>query len=54
MIIQTFHQLSSSLPDRRILTWEFFYNRFEGLYLESQVTLENRGDLYQKPRGESA
>ncbi|KAF2367442.1 Armadillo-type fold [Trinorchestia longiramus] len=50
MIIQTFHQLSSCLPDRRILTWEFFYNRFEGLYLESQVTLENRGDLYQKPR----
>nr|XP_045612898.1 protein unc-79 homolog isoform X4 [Procambarus clarkii] len=45
MIIQALHQLSSRLPDRRILTWEFFFNRFDALYLEAQIALEKYGDI---------
>ncbi|XP_047487267.1 protein unc-79 homolog [Penaeus chinensis] len=45
MIIQALHQLSSRLPDRRILSWEFFYNRFDALYLEAQIALEKYGDI---------
>lgn len=50
MIIQALHQLSSRLPDRRILTWEFFFNRFDALYLEAQIALEKYGDI-AFPRG---
>ena len=50
MIIQALHQLSSRLPDRRILTWEFFFNRFDSLYLEAQIALEKYGDI-AFPRG---
>ncbi|XP_066975472.1 protein unc-79 homolog isoform X11 [Macrobrachium rosenbergii] len=45
MIIQALHQLSSRLPDRRILTWDFFFNRFDALYLEAQIALEKYGDI---------
>ncbi|XP_050714372.1 protein unc-79 homolog isoform X4 [Eriocheir sinensis] len=45
MILQALHQLSSRLPDRRILTWEFFFNRFDALYLEAQIALEKYGDI---------
>ncbi|XP_069937362.1 protein unc-79 homolog isoform X2 [Cherax quadricarinatus] len=45
MIIQALHQLSSRLPDRRILSWEFFFNRFDALYLEAQIALEKYGDI---------
>ncbi|KAG7162816.1 unc-79-like 2 [Homarus americanus] len=38
-------QLSSRLPDRRIFTWEFFFNRFDALYLEAQIALEKYGDI---------
>lgn len=51
MILQALHQLSSRLPDRRILTWEFFFNRFDALYLEAQIALEKYGDI-AFPRGE--
>ncbi|MCL4127044.1 UNVERIFIED_CONTAM: hypothetical protein GTU68_010893 [Idotea baltica] len=50
MIIQALHQLSSLLPDRKILAWEFFYNRFDALYLEAQIALEKHGDI-AFPRG---
>lgn len=50
MILQALHQLSSRLPDRRILTWEFFFNRFDALYLEAQIALEKYGDI-AFPRG---
>ncbi|XP_068237998.1 protein unc-79 homolog isoform X5 [Palaemon carinicauda] len=45
MIIQALHQLSSRLPDRRILTWDFFFNRFDALYLEAQIALEKYGEI---------
>lgn len=50
MILQALHQLSSRLPDRRILSWEFFFNRFDALYLEAQIALEKYGDI-AFPRG---
>ena len=50
MIIQALHQLSSRLPDRKILSWQFFYNRFDALYLEAQIALEKHGDI-AFPRG---
>ncbi|CAH2094993.1 unnamed protein product [Euphydryas editha] len=37
MILQSIYQLHNSLSDRRILTWEFFLNRFEALFLEAQL-----------------
>lgn len=45
MILQALHQLSSRLPDQRILSWEFFFNRFDALYLEAQIALEKYGDI---------
>lgn len=50
MILQALHQLSSRLPERRILSWEFFFNRFDALYLEAQIALEKYGDI-AFPRG---
>ncbi|KAI1290734.1 Protein unc-79 -like protein [Halotydeus destructor] len=47
MILQTIFQLYNHLSDRRLLTWDFFLNRFDSLFLESQVTLEASGDLCQ-------
>ena len=29
----------------KILTWEFFLNRFDTLYIESQINMEESGDL---------
>ena len=46
MILQGLHQICTTLPDRKILTWEFFLYRFDALYLESQLALENRGELF--------
>ncbi|GAB6020639.1 hypothetical protein CHUAL_003310 [Chamberlinius hualienensis] len=45
MILQTLFQLYNCLPNRTVLTWEFFLNRFDTLYLEAQVTLEKSGDI---------
>ena len=45
MILQSVYQLHNSLSDRRILTWEFFLNRFDALFLEAQISLERSGDL---------
>ncbi|CAL4059356.1 unnamed protein product, partial [Meganyctiphanes norvegica] len=50
MIIQALHQLSNRLSDRRILSWDFFFNRFDALYLEAQIALEKHGDI-AFPRG---
>nr|VDP26406.1 unnamed protein product [Onchocerca flexuosa] len=41
LIITRIKQLTSILPDREILTWEFFIQRFEGLAIESQLLLKN-------------
>ncbi|XP_048512569.1 protein unc-79 homolog isoform X11 [Athalia rosae] len=45
MVLQSLYQLHNSLSDRRILTWEFFLNRFDSLYLEAQINLEKAGDI---------
>ncbi|XP_020280656.1 protein unc-79 homolog isoform X3 [Pseudomyrmex gracilis] len=44
MVLQSLYQLHNSLSDRRILTWEFFLNRFDTLYLEAQINLEKSGE----------
>ncbi|XP_026830601.1 protein unc-79 homolog, partial [Ooceraea biroi] len=45
MVLQSLYQLHNSLSDRRILTWEFFLNRFDTLFLEAQINLEKSGDV---------
>lgn len=45
MVLQSLYQLHNSLSDRRILTWEFFLNRFDTLFLEAQINLEKSGDM---------
>jgi len=45
VILQALYQLHNGLTDRKILSWEFFLNRFDALFLEAQVVLEKAGDL---------
>ncbi|XP_074099660.1 UNC-79 domain-containing protein isoform X1 [Cotesia typhae] len=45
MVLQSLYQVHNSLSDRRILTWEFFLNRFDALFLEAQISLEKVGDI---------
>ncbi|XP_078033882.1 UNC-79 domain-containing protein [Augochlora pura] len=45
MVLQSLYQLHNSLSDRHILTWEFFLNRFDTLFLEAQISLERSGDI---------
>ncbi|CAH2242907.1 jg14477 [Pararge aegeria aegeria] len=44
MILQSIYQLHNTLSDRRILTWEFFLNRFEALLLEAQINSNKHVD----------
>lgn len=45
IILQTIFQLYNHLSDRRFLTWDFFLNRFDALFLEAQVNLERLGEI---------
>ena len=45
MILQTVFQLYNHLSDRRFLTWDFFLNRFDALFLEAQIVQQKGGDL---------
>ncbi|XP_011310336.1 protein unc-79 homolog isoform X3 [Fopius arisanus] len=45
MVLQSLYQLHNSLSDRKILTWDFFLNRFDALFLEAQISLEKSGDI---------
>lgn len=45
MVLQSLYQLHNCLSDRHILTWDFFLNRFDALFLEAQITLEKTGDI---------
>lgn len=45
MVLQCLYQLHNSLSERKILTWEFFLNRFDTLFLEAQINLEKSGDI---------
>ncbi|XP_036229384.2 protein unc-79 homolog isoform X1 [Bactrocera oleae] len=45
VVLQSVYQLHNSLSDRKILTWEFFLNRFDTLFVEAQINLEKCGDI---------
>ncbi|KAL5284179.1 UNC79 family protein [Megaselia abdita] len=45
VVLQSIYQLHNSLSDRKILTWDFFLNRFDTLFVEAQITLEKSGEL---------
>ncbi|KAL9895823.1 UNC-79 domain-containing protein isoform 7-T8 [Glossina fuscipes fuscipes] len=45
VVLQSVYQLHNSLSDRKVLTWEFFLNRFDTLFVEAQITLEKGGDI---------
>lgn len=45
MVLQCLYQLHNSLSERKILTWDFFLNRFDTLFLEAQINLEKSGDI---------
>ncbi|CAG9855370.1 unnamed protein product [Phyllotreta striolata] len=45
MVLQSLYQLHNSISERKILTWDFFLNRFDTLFIEAQITLEKSGDI---------
>lgn len=45
MVLQSLYQLHNSLSDRKILSWDFFLNRFDTLFIEAQISLERSGDI---------
>ncbi|XP_063709308.1 protein unc-79 homolog isoform X4 [Culicoides brevitarsis] len=45
VVLQSIYQLHNLLCDRKILTWEFFLNRFDTLFVEAQISLEKTGEL---------
>lgn len=45
VVLQSLYQLHNSLSDRRVLSWEFFLNRFDTLFVEAQISLEKTGDI---------
>ncbi|XP_063832703.1 protein unc-79 homolog [Ostrinia nubilalis] len=45
MVLQCIYQLHNTLSDRRILTWEFFLNRFEALLLEANINSNKTVDF---------
>lgn len=45
VVLQSVYQLHNSLSDRKVLTWDFFLNRFDSLFVEAQVHLEKTGDI---------
>ena len=46
LLLQTILALNhhQSLSKRKILTWKFFYRRFDALFLEAQVSLQRAGE----------
>jgi hypothetical protein len=44
IILQSLYQLHNCLCDRRILSWEFFLNRFDTLFIEAQISYGKIGD----------
>ncbi|XP_055321973.1 protein unc-79 homolog isoform X3 [Sitodiplosis mosellana] len=45
VVIQSLYQLHNSLSDRRVLSWDFFLNRFDTLFVEAQISLEKTGEI---------
>ena len=44
--IVAFHH-HPSLAKRKILSWKFFFNRFDALFLEAQISLQRSGELIE-------
>ena len=45
LILQTILQIHNHLTTKRFLTWDFFLNRFDTLFLEDQIILERLGEI---------
>ena len=45
VVLQSLYQLHNSLSDRRVFGWDFFLNRFDTLFVESQINLEKSGEI---------
>ncbi|XP_037956514.1 protein unc-79 homolog isoform X2 [Teleopsis dalmanni] len=45
VVLQSVYHLHNSLSDRKVLSWEFFLNRFDTLFVEAQINLEKCGDI---------
>ncbi|XP_063378165.1 protein unc-79 homolog [Cydia fagiglandana] len=45
MVLQCVYQLHNTLSDRNILSWQFFLNRFEALFLEAQINSNKNVDF---------
>ncbi|XP_073959637.1 protein unc-79 homolog, partial [Choristoneura fumiferana] len=45
MVLQCVYQLHNTLSDRNILSWQFFLNRFEALFLEAQINSNKSVDF---------
>uniref|UniRef100_A0ABD2W2F2 Uncharacterized protein n=1 Tax=Trichogramma kaykai TaxID=54128 RepID=A0ABD2W2F2_9HYME len=39
IILQTLYQLHNCLSDRKVISWNFFLNRFDSIFLEAQIIL---------------
>lgn len=45
VVLRCIYQLHNLLSDRKVLSWDFFLNRFDTLFLEAQITLEKAGEV---------
>lgn len=45
VVLQSLYQLHNSLSDRKVLSWDFFLNRFDTLFVEAQISLEKTGEI---------
>lgn len=45
VVLQSIYQLHNLLSDRKVLTWDFFLNRFDTLFVEAQISLEKTGEV---------
>ncbi|KAI5736841.1 hypothetical protein M8J76_007669 [Diaphorina citri] len=45
MVLQSLYQLHNALSDRKIISWEFFLNRFDTLFLEAQINADRSADI---------
>uniref|UniRef100_A0A6G1S3Y4 Protein unc-79 n=2 Tax=Aceria tosichella TaxID=561515 RepID=A0A6G1S3Y4_9ACAR len=45
IILRSVFQLYNHLRDRRFLTWDFFLNRFDTIFMEAQIYLQQTGEI---------
>ena len=51
MLLHSLYQLHNAVCDRKILTWDFFLNRFDALYIESQIRSDKKNDYLTVVKG---